>query len=1184
MMANSGFKSGIRNMSIRHKIFGSFGIVLCALVVLGAISVYSLSNVASEVDHVVNDYQPLVVQTAQLSTELEKAAAGMGFYLLSKDESYRKNYEDGLNASAKLVENLKASKIVQQDNKANKLVNSIDIDFQKFDSYRDQMIGVAQNDSKNFAAIAYANENINPLSRQISQILSQMVSAEEEAEVSTTRKRVLLEVTKLRYTWSSLMNEMRLYLAFRAPAGKDNIVLYQSSLDASIKRINGIESDLEFEQQDGYEQFKSLRATFKANLSKLVKLHGSDQWRTDAYLLRTEIGPVLKAVTTKTDELVSLYQQYSKSAAAEVADTTSFGQQFLLLAALCVGAVVIIFALFLYRTIAGPLANAMLAARRIADDDLSGEIIAQTTDEPGKLLATLSDMQSQLRSRIESEREIAAETGRIKNALDIANANVMVADVNMNIVYMNAALKSMFKVAEADLKTVLPKFETDRVVGSNMDIFHVRPEHQRKLIENLTETFNTRLEVGGRHIDLSATPIFDVKGERMGTTIEWCDQTQTVHEAETEATKLEEERRDAVRNKRIKQALDGVESCVMVARTDHSIVYMNEAIQADLRKAESVIQRVVPIFKVDNIEGMQIDKLLSMLCQKEVNVSSAATSQSGEIHIDDLVFAYKATPVFDNEERSGTVLEWQDKTEMVAVEREIENIVRAVQGGDLEKRVDESNKEGFYLRLGTGMNTFIDVVAKLFYEIATVMEAMSVGDMTKQMQGDYSGLFVTVKDDINKTVHDIKQIIEDITRSTDVIYTSSGEISSGNNNLSQRTEQQAANLEETAASVEELTATVEHNADNTQQASQLAVSARDVAEMGQKTVSDAVNAMGEISASSNKIAEIIGVIDDIAFQTNLLALNASVEAARAGDQGRGFAVVASEVRNLAQRSAASAKEIKDLIQDSAGKVSTGTELVNESGSQLLEIVTGVKKVGDIIAEIAAASREQSLGIHQVNQAVQEMDEITQQNAALAEQTSAASVSMSEQATEMKNLLGFFMLSDNQSSNGQANVERRSANRAWTGAAKRVNTVDFASARSKHLAWKSRLRNFLDGKEALTQSQAVSHRDCDLGKWLYSEGMDKYGQIGEMQQLEQLHKEMHGLIGTIIQQQEAGEADQAETSFSKVASLSEQIVRLLSAIEKQVKSGAGTTGQQRSVAAGGNSNGGVISNSDDWEEF
>src|SRR5215831_19104893 len=237
------------------------------------------------------------------------------------------------------------------------------------------------------------------------------------------------------------------------------------------------------------------------------------------------------------------------------------------------------------------------------------------------------------------------------------------------------------------------------------------------------------------------------------------------------------------------------------------------------------------------------------------------------------------------------------------------------------------------------------------------------------------------------------------------------ELSQGNDDLSSRTQEQASALEETASSMEEMTATVKQNADNARQANQLAAGAREQAERGGTVVHRAIDAMGEINSSSSKIADIIGVIDEIAFQTNLLALNAAVEAARAGEQGRGFAVVATEVRNLAQRSASAAKEIKDLIQDSVKKVSDGSVLVTQSGHTLDQIVASVKKVSDIVAEIAAASREQSSGIEQVNRAVMQMDEMTQQNAALVEQATAASQSMAEQARHLTTLMQRYRAGD-----------------------------------------------------------------------------------------------------------------------------------------------------------------------------
>ncbi len=298
---------------------------------------------------------------------------------------------------------------------------------------------------------------------------------------------------------------------------------------------------------------------------------------------------------------------------------------------------------------------------------------------------------------------------------------------------------------------------------------------------------------------------------------------------------------------------------------------------------------------------------------------------------------------------------------------------------------------------------------KLVSDAQVVLGRLAANDLTEEMTGAYQGELDKIKLSINGVVHNLVDTIAAVRESVEAVATGAEEITKGNEDLSQRTSEQASALEETSASMEEMTSTVKQNADNAKQANQLAVAARDTADKGGAVTKRAVDAMGEINKSSKKIADIITVIDEIAFQTNLLALNAAVEAARAGEHGRGFAVVAAEVRNLAQRSATAAKEIKGLINESIQRVNDGSELVNQSGKTLEEIVSAVKRVGDIIAEITAASQEQASGIDQVNKAIMAMDETTQQNAALVEETTSASQSMRSQATELLRRMALFKI-------------------------------------------------------------------------------------------------------------------------------------------------------------------------------
>jgi len=439
----------------------------------------------------------------------------------------------------------------------------------------------------------------------------------------------------------------------------------------------------------------------------------------------------------------------------------------------------------------------------------------------------------------------------------------------------------------------------------------------------------------------------------------------------------------------------------VLADGHHQIIYLNETAQTTFARNQHEIRKSLPGSDAHRLRGASLDSLANDPGQQRRMLDSLSGSDTQERVLGACTFRAISNPVVsDKGERIGTVVEWTDRTPEVSVEKEMQGMLAAVNGGDLSKRIDLAGKIGFFEAMSRGVNQLADNMAEV--------------------------------------VSKVKSVAAEVHRGAD-------EISTGNANLSQRTEEQSSSLEETASSMEEMTTTVKQNADNAGQANQLAMAARDQAEKGGSVVNQAVKAMSDINEASKKIADIIGVIDDIAFQTNLLALNAAVEAARAGEQGRGFAVVASEVRSLAGRSATAAKEIKELIQDSVRKVGDGSVLVTQSGQTLEKIVASVKKVSDIVAEIAAASREQSSGIEQVNRAVMQMDELTQQNAALVEEATAASQAMAEQVRGLNQMLDRYRVNEmiegarnfaapaaGAAANTRAapRAERRSAARPW----------------------------------------------------------------------------------------------------------------------------------------------------------
>jgi methyl-accepting chemotaxis protein len=473
---------------------------------------------------------------------------------------------------------------------------------------------------------------------------------------------------------------------------------------------------------------------------------------------------------------------------------------------------------------------------------------------------------------------------------------------------------------------------------------------------------------------------------------------------------------------RIKTALDNVSANTMMADTNGTVIYMNRAVQDMFRNAEADIRQQLPHFRADALLGSSVDLWHKNPAMQRELLATLNGSHHARISVGGRSFNLIATAVMDEQgKHHGTAVEWRDITQELTIEREVATMVQAAADGDFARRIDLTGKSGFMLELARSMNSLSETAALSLQDVVGFLETLATGNLSARVSGDHRGMFARIQSDANSTAERLGDIVARIAVAAETISTASSEISMGSSDLAERTEQQASSLEETAASMEQLSSTVRSNADSAQRANRMAEEARGSAQAGGTVAVSAVSAMKRIEEASRKMTDIIGVIDEIAFQTNLLALNAAVEAARAGDAGRGFAVVAQEVRQLAQRSAQASKEIKGLILDSDGQVKTGVELVQKAGGALEGIVSGVRDVAALIADMATASNEQATSLDEINTAVAQMDEMTQKNAALVEQTTAAAHAMAGEAAELRALVGFFQLDQGQLDHG---AERR----------------------------------------------------------------------------------------------------------------------------------------------------------------
>ncbi|MDY6926731.1 MAG: methyl-accepting chemotaxis protein [Pseudomonadota bacterium] len=651
-------------------------------------------------------------------------------------------------------------------------------------------------------------------------------------------------------------------------------------------------------------------------------------------------------------------------------------------------------------------------------------------------------------------------------ALNAISSGVMVADKDRNIIYANPAVYNLLKKYEADIRTVLPHFSAENLVGQNIDQFHKDPGHQRRILADLRAPMSSSIVVGDVNFDLMLTPLLDAQGNPNGAMVEWVDKTeynltsnklgaldrsQGVIEFRPSGEILTanenflnlmgyDEREIVGKHHRIfvdKDYASSPEYKELWAKLNRGEYEAGEFLRFNSRGEEVWIQASYNPVVTSGGKVTRVVKYATDITE-EKRKSAYFSGQIKAINQSQAVIEFDPTGKIleanDNflNAMGYTLGEIQGKHHSMFVDPS----VRSSSEYRLfwEQLADGQFQSGEYHRIGNGgkdvwiqatYSPIIDDNGKVFRvvkyatditgrkmavnDICEVMLALSKGSLTSRLEREYEGEFEQLAQSVNDFVANLSSIIHEIRSGSETINNASAEIAKGNADLSSRTEQQASSLEETASSMEEITSTVQLNADNAKQANGLASEASRVAISGGKLIEQVVGTMADINQSAKKIEDIIGVIDGIAFQTNILALNAAVEAARAGEQGRGFAVVASEVRTLAQRSANAAKDIKGLISDSVTKVESGNELVNQSGATMSEIVNAIQRVNDIMSEIASASAEQASGIDEINKAVVQMDEMTQQNAALVEEAAAAAESMSSQASQLISRVNFFEL-------------------------------------------------------------------------------------------------------------------------------------------------------------------------------
>jgi methyl-accepting chemotaxis protein len=602
----------------------------------------------------------------------------------------------------------------------------------------------------------------------------------------------------------------------------------------------------------------------------------------------------------------------------------------LLVAGLVVGVIIV-------KSVTGPMQRAVRAAQAVASGDLDFDAEDRARDEVGRLLAAMSDMQSQLKDRIARDARISAENGRIKDALDNSATAVMLAGPDYRVLYANKSLQAMLGRHEAEIRASVPRFAVAELMGASIEGFHNNPSQLHGTLEQLKGTHTARVKLGARVFDLGFSHVFDAQGQRAGTIVEWVDRTEELAAQEAAAAV-------AAENSRVRQALDTCSTNVMIAGADGHIVYLNHSVQAMMQRNEGALRKSLPQFDARRLMGANFDAFHRNPGHQRNLLGNLKGEHRTEIQVSGLTFSLVANPILDDQgKRLGTVVEWKDRTGEVAAEREMSQIVEATVGGDFTQRIELEGKEPFFRVLGERFNTLVDTV---------------------------SGT------------------IREVTVAADQLNAAAEQVSQTSQSLSHSASQQAASVEETTASLQEMASSVKQNADNANVTDRMATQASGEAMQGGQVVSQTADAMKQIATK-------ISIIDDIAYQTNLLALNAAIEAARAGEHGKGFAVVAAEVRKLAERSQVAAQEIGNLAGSSVKLAEEAGHLLSSMVPSIQKTSELVQEISAASGEQADGVQQITGAMNHLSSSTQQTASASEQLSATAEELSAQATQLQE---------------------------------------------------------------------------------------------------------------------------------------------------------------------------------------------